>query len=519
MSPLFGASNARYRPGRSSTRPDHTVSVMAFSPVVPARLARAGVRALCVVAGVAVLVAGCNRATPPAKPNVLLISIDTLRADRVGAYGYRLDTTPTIDALAARGVRFADTTVPWPKTWPSMAAMVTGKYPSTNGIRLRPRRPLPPENVTLAEALRDAGYATGAVVANVNLGRNFGFDQGFDHFVESWADEAKRLTGKTNFRNAPGLVKRFTNGRIVTDQGLAAIDALGAGKDRPFFLWLHYIDPHGPYVPPPEFATLFAGEHEQRLVPLEELPPYQLQTDPATGLVSNDVGFYETQYDREVRSVDAQIGRLLAGLEERGLTRDTLIVLTADHGESMWENAYYLEHGNVPYQTTGAAPLIFALDGRFDGGAVIEDPVGVIDVFSTVLAATGTPPPAGVASTNLLPVAEGKGGAPAHVFMESGKYEPFQLVARKGAWKLVQLRSPKDREWLGRPEVALYDLASDPTEQADVAAQNPEVVAELTAALAEWQKTTPRFSGDVKTDLKKLDPKTQEMLRALGYLE
>jgi len=488
-------------------------------PLVPAggRAEASLLRSLAVVLLLAL--AACSRPTPPEKPNVLLITVDTLRADRVGAYGYALDTTPHIDALAARGVRFADTTVPWPKTWPSMAAMVTGKYPQTNGIRLRPRRPLPAENVTLAEALRDAGYATGAVVANVNLGRNFGFDQGFDHFVESWADEAKRLTGKTSFRNAPGLVKRFTNGRIVTDQGLAALDALGAGKDRPFFLWVHYIDPHGPYLPPPQYAQLFEGAHPSRLVPLEDLPSYQLQTDPRTGLVSNDIGFYATQYDREVRSVDDQIGRLLAGLDARGLTRDTLIVLTADHGESMDENGYYLEHGNVPYQTNAAAPLIFALDGRFDGGDVIEDPVGVIDVFSTVLAATGTPAPPGVVAANLVPVVEGAADAPSYVFMEAGKYEPFQLAVRKGSWKLVHLRSPKDREWLGKPELALYDLSRDPTEQNDVAAEHPELVAELGTALAEWQKTTPRYAGDVKTDLKKLDPRTQEMLRALGYLE
>ena len=491
----------------------------AIPPGAPRRACAHG-SSLPVLAGVLLLLlAACSRPTPPERPNVLLITVDTLRADRIGPYGYALETTPHIDALAARGVRFADTTVPWPKTWPSMAAMMTGKHPQTNGIRLRPRRPLPAENVTLAEALRDAGYATGAVVANVNLGRDFGFDQGFDHFVESWADEAKRLTGKATSSNAPKDTKRYTNGRIVTDQGLATLDALRAGEARPFFLWLHYIDPHGPYVPPPQYAQLFEGAHPSRLVPLEELPPYQRQTDPRTGLVSNDIGFYATQYDREVRWVDDEIGRLLAGLDERGLTHDTLVVLTADHGESMDENGYYLEHGNVPYQTTGAAPLIFALDGRFDGGKVVEDPVGLIDVFSTVLAATGTPTPPGVVSVNLLPVVDGKAPAPPYVFMESGRYDPSQLVARKGPWKLVHLRSPKDREWLGQPEIALYDLSRDPTEQHDVAVEHPEVLAELRAALGEWLKTTPRYAGDAKTDLEKLDPETQERLRSLGYLD
>lgn len=464
--------------------------------------------------------AGCRRNAPPARPNVLLITIDTLRADHVGAYGYRLDTTPNIDALAARGVRFADATVPWPKTWPSMAAMVTGQAPQTNGILLRPRRPLPAQNETLAELLRDAGYATGAVVANVNLGKSFGFDQGFEHFVESWADEARRLTGKASFRNRPGLVKRFTNGKRVTDQALATLDALGNGEQKPFFLWLHYIDPHGPYVPPPEYARLFVGAHPSQPVPIDELPGYQRQIDPATGLISNDLGFYATQYDREIRSVDAQIGRLLAALDERGLTDDTLIVLTADHGESLDENRYYLEHGNVPYQTTAAAPLIFALDGRVPAGRVVEHPVGVIDVFATVLAFAGVSAPPGTASTSLRPVIEDPAApTPPYVFMQSGGYEPYQLVARKGPWKLVHLRASQDREWLGRRELELYDLSKDPTEQRNVLADNPEVAKELQTALVRWLATTPRFDGKATTDLKQLDQRTQDMLRGLGYLE
>jgi arylsulfatase len=476
--------------------------------------------ALLVLVATAALPAACTRKPHPAQPNVLLISIDTLRADHIGAYGYPQATSPAIDALAKRGVRFADTTVAWPKTWPSLAAMMTGKYPITNGILLRPRRPLPEENVTLAEALHGAGYVTGAVVANVNVGRDFGFAQGFDQFTESWAEEALRLTGKATFRNGPGVVKRFTNGAKVTDQGIAMLDALGQGKEKPFFLWLHYIDPHGPYLPPPAYAGLFNGTHPSVPVALADLPPYQLQIDPATGQVSTDLGFYETQYDREVRVADDQVARMLAALEQRGLTDDTLVIVTADHGESMGENHYYLEHGNVPYQTVAAVPMIFVLDGRIPRGEVVEQPVGLIDLYATVLALTGTRPPAGMQSTSLVPLITGQSAAaPAHVFMESGKYEPFQLTVRKGPWKLVLLRAAEDREWLGRNEVELYDLKHDPTEQHDVRADHPEVVAELQAALEAWQRETPRFRGGSTTDLKQLDKSKQEMLRALGYIE
>ncbi|MEW6270521.1 MAG: sulfatase [Thermodesulfobacteriota bacterium] len=484
-------------------------------------------RLLCLLAvAVCVAVAACNRAgerdarAPRPRPNVLLLTIDTLRADRVGAYGYALDTTPTVDALAARGVRFSDVTVPWPKTWPAMAAMVTGKAPQSNGIRLRPRRPLPDDNVTLAEVLRDAGWATGAVVANVNLGRSFGFDQGFERFVESWADEALRLTGSATFRNRPGLVKRFTDGTRVTDQALSVLDELGGGKERPFFLWLHYIDPHGPYVPPPGYGTLFAGAHPANPVRLDDLPPYQLQIDPATGEPSNDLGFYQTQYDREVRYLDDQLGRLFTALEERGVLRDTLIVFTADHGESLDENRYYLEHGNVPYQSNAAIPLIFVLDGRLAAGRVVERPVGLLDLMPTVLALTGVPPPAEAQGTSLVPLLDGEDdGAPRYVFMESGKVEPSQLTVRRGPWKLVHLRAATDREWLGRKEVELYDLSRDPSERHDVRERHPEVAAELEAALASWWRDTPRHRGKRTTDLKQLDGRTQDMLRALGYLE
>ncbi len=484
-------------------------------------------RAVCLGAvvlalGLAVLVVPAREragvAAPP--PNVLLITVDTLRADRLGSYGYRLPTTPRIDALARRGVRFADVTVPWPKTWPAMAAMVTSKAPQSNGIRLHPRRPLPAEHVTLAEALREGGYATGAVVANVNLGRAFGFQQGFDRFVESWADEARRLTGRASFPNAPGRVKLFTNGTRVTDQGLEVLDALGAGQEKPFFLWLHYIDPHGPYVPPREYAHLFAGAHPSQPVPLEDLPPYQVQIDPATGVASNDLGFYATQYDREVRYVDEEIGRLLATLEARGLLRGTLVVLTADHGESLHENRYYLEHGNVPYQSNAAVPLIFALDGRIAPGRVVTSPVGLLDVMPTVLELAGVPLPEGVQGTSLAPLLlRGEGETPRYVFMESGRAARSQLSVRRGPWKLVHLRAPEDREWLGRNAIELYDLSSDPGETRDVRAAHPEVAAELERALVAWQRDTPRYQGGATTDVKKLDARTQEMLRGLGYLE
>ena len=449
-------------------------------------------------------------AAPPAatgaasRPNILLIVVDTLRADHLSSYGYPRKTSPEIDALAARGVRFDRHRAQAPCTFPSMNSLLTSQPVETFFGQPLGDMSIPANVASLPELLHAAGYITAAFSASpivrkrpTNFNRAGGFDRGFDLFDEEclWQDA-----------------------RCVNQRALGALAGHHTGE--PVFLLLHYIDPHGPYVPPPAFAKFFVGAHPPYPVPLEELPPYQLQIDPATGQVSNDIGFYATQYDREIRSLDDQIGRLLAELDARSLTRDTLIVFTADHGESMMENAYYLEHGDVPYQTTGAVPLIFALDGRFRGGRVIERPVGVIDLYATVLALTKTPAPAGLASTSLLPVLEGKDDAtPQNVFMISGKYEPWQLSIREGRWKLVLLRAPQDREWLHAPERALYDIASDPHEQHDVLAENAALAASLEKKLLDWFVATPRFKGGAATDLKQLDGHTQEMLRALGYLE
>jgi arylsulfatase A-like enzyme len=462
------------------------------------------------------LLLGCDRGPAPgAKPNLLLISVDTLRADHLGSYGYRLDTSPTIDALAASGVRFADATVQWPKTWPSMASMLTGKYPATTGVRYAPRRPLPLEHATLADALRGAGYGTAAIVANPNVGRELQFDQGFDRFVESWVEELKRRTGTGKLVNAPGAVKTFTNATIVTDGALRLIDA--RDHEKPFFLWLHYIDPHGPYAPPNDYRGTFFGKYRPQPVPLAELPPYQVQIDRERGTRSADLGFYIGQYDREIRYLDDELARLLKRLDELGLGDNTLIVLTADHGEHLDEHGYYLEHGKSPYQPTAHVPLVFRLPGRVPEGRVVTEPVGLIDLVPTVLQVLGVPIPPDVQGVSLVPLWEGEDGTP-YVFMESGTRQPSQLSVRKGSWKLAKLRAKEDRERFGRNEIELYDLASDPGERRDVRAEHPEVARELEAALARWQATTPVYR---KSDAGPagVDDRTRELLKGLGYIE
>ena len=464
----------------------------------------------------ALFFAGCSE-PPDIRSNILLVTVDALRADHLGVWGYRLETSRNIDRLAASGVRFADATVQWPKTWPSMVSMLTGTYPATSGIRMTPRRPLPAESVTLAEILRGAGYRTGAVVANVNLGKAFAFDQGFEHFVESWVEEVLRRKGKTTFRNAAGRVKQFTNAERVTDQAIALLDELS--KEGPFFLWLHYIDPHGPYVAPPGYAHLFVGEHPPQPVPIADLPRYQVQRDER-GAVVDDLGFYRAQYDREIRYVDDQLGRLLAALDERHLRKRTLIVLTADHGESLGENRYYLEHGALPYQSTVHVPLIVAQRGRLPAGRLIDEPVGLIDLAPTILELLDVERPSTIQGTSLAPSILGTSEAGARlVFLESGSEDRKQFAVRRGRWKLVQLLSEKDRAWVGRNELELFDLSRDPGEEKDLLEAQRGVAAELESALAQWRSATSRYQGSKPIDLHQLDPRSRQQLEALGYLE
>jgi arylsulfatase A-like enzyme len=463
---------------------------------------------------------GCSAPQPapvePRKPDVLLITVDTLRADRLGVYGYDVPTSPNIDRLASRGVRFADTSAQWPKTWPSMASMLTGAYPKTIGVNYRSRT-LHPTLLLLGEVFQKEGYRTAAVVANVNVGARFGFNQGFDEFVESWRESWSREAGDAPFKQQrPGDVKRFTNARIVTDHGLRWLEQ--SDPDKPFFLWLHYIDPHGPYLPPAEYEEYFKDvDYPSAELPRSKVARYQVQFDPATRQPISDLAHYLAQYDREVRFLDDEIGRLLGELEE-----DTLVAFSADHGESFNEHDYWLEHGKLSYQPTAALPLIFAQGDRLAGGRVVETPVGLIDVPATLLEIAGIEIPPTFEGDSLVGLIDGDEAAwaPPHVFMESGYHDATQLTVRQAGWKLIRVRADEDRAAMGGVEFELYDLDADPGELTNLAAERPDVVERLSAVLDAWYTGGPRprvKSGEL--DLDSLTPEELEQLRSLGYVQ
>ena len=409
-------------------------------------------RLIIVVAGLTfvaifvLFVAQRDRRSADQRPNVLLITVDTLRADHLGCYGHRLETSPTIDQFVKQGIRFTDCTVQRPKTRPSMASLMTGTYPKTMRLQSASRA-IPESSLVMAEIFRQAGYHTAAVVANFNVGNVFNFDQGFDSFTESWQENWEQLRGNMPFRNRPGKVKFFTNATIVTNQGLKSIRSYKG--DKPFFVWLHYMDPHGPYLPPRRYANYFKGAYDVEEVASDKLPKYQLQFRPETRKQINDVGFYRTQYNRLIRYFDDEFGRLLYELKELGLDKNTIIVFTADHGESLGEHDYYLEHGRYSYQVNARVPLIVVQEGVIPKDKTVDSPVGLIDLTPTILELAGIDVPPSFEGHSLVELIHSaqEASTPRHVFMESGRHpQRPQLTVRQDQWKLIHVISPQDRQ-------------------------------------------------------------------------
>jgi len=453
----------------------------------------------------------CKSQDKPMPPNVLLITIDTLRADHLGCYGYRLATSPNIDRLAKYGVLFSDCTVQWPLTWPSMASMNTGAYPKTTGIGHK-LSILPDSFYMMSEIFGETGYATGAVVANFTVGKKYGFHQGFDHFVESWQEMWEKEQGDVPISDDSRILKKYTNATIVTDQALKWLDEIKG--ERPFFLWLHYMDPHGPYMPPREYRAYFRDTHETKHVPLKVIPKYQ-RRGRKDGPIT-DIGFYKAEYDREIKYLDDEIGRLLSELSWQGLDTKTLIVFSADHGESLDEHEYYLEHGKLPYQPSAHIPLILVQKGVLPSGKTITHPVGLIDLSTTILDLSGISIPASFEGQSLrdLIMSGQEAAKPEYVFMQSGK--GTELTVRCDRWKLIHFQNRKQTE----NQFELYDIHDDPTEMNNIASEHPEIVRNLSNVLQEWYTSGPRFVEKGKEiDLDSLDEKSREMLKSLGYIK
>ncbi len=485
----------------------------------PTALQRTVVRSLIVLSAVLGL-AACSSERTPKPSNILLITIDTLRADHLSSYGYPRQTSPVLDRLAAGGVRFDQAAVQWPKTGPSFASMMTATYPKNNGIVRKVGIPIPEDFNMLAEVLQGQGYQTMAVVANGAVGSDFNFDQGFDRYVESWNEEPP----------APG----------VDTTGAIAVTALARGlleeisPDRPFFLWVHYLDPHFPYSPPAEFRDLF--QNDEYFEPNRQIRVDSERTKRDTFGIGrdqvldghDDLSFYIARYDAEIAHTDAEIGKLLTRAGSLGLLENTLEIVSSDHGESLAEHEYYFDHGRYGFQTCLRVPLLFHFPGVIDP-AVDPDPVELIDLAPTILEFAGVELVNGrwMQGRSLKPRLEGSRldpGRPAYAFSEAGygRQDMWQRIVRNRRYKFADSREGNAQRHMSGAvgkRYALYDLESDPGETSNLVDEMPEKAEEMLALVTRWYETPFDAITGSTGDVGAMDDETREQLKALGYLD
>jgi arylsulfatase A-like enzyme/tetratricopeptide (TPR) repeat protein len=403
-------------------------------------------------------------------PNILLVTIDTLRADHVGAYGARTRATPTLDRLAAEGCLFEQAIVQVPLTRASHATILTGLYPFQHGIRDNFAPPLAKEHRTLAEVLKGRGYATGGFVGSFIVNTQSGLNRGFDTFDDTFETGSRGSAFFTDYQRRAAEVEERAGPWIER----------AARDGRTFFAWVHFYDPHSPYSPP---------------------APY-------------DARFAKSPYDGEVAYTDEILGRLLARLDRAGVTNRTLVVLTSDHGESLGDHKEE-EHGFFVYDSALKVPLIIRLPGKIPRAVRARTEARSIDLVPTILdlagAAAAAPP--GLPGRSLVRAIDAPQATDAQTVSYSETLFPRLHFGwsdlrsvRMGGWKFIQAPRPE-----------LYDLQRDPGERNNLFAAEGRRAASLRSRLLDTLGGSPE-TAVVGVAQPKLDPATMERLASLGYV-
>ena len=455
-----------------------------------AALARVG------AALVAILAVSCGGEEPPAgrpgPPNrsLLLITVDTLRADHLSCYGYRKIQTTANDALAARGILYRKAISPAPWTCPAVASLFTSLHPEAHGMVFHPiRNPedfrgLSDELTTIAELLQEAGWDTHALSEQAWFSEAFGFSQGFDTFRVLEEDS-----------------------RVITDEALGLIEDLP--PDRPFFLYLHYIDPHSPYLPPPEFELDHPGRERYGLrdLPRDQWWKTLWETARERPDLEEYLAYVVSLYDGEILFVDHEIGRLLEGLERRGLAASTAVALVSDHGEAFGEHA--MLHGSTLYNEELAVPLIIAVPWEPAlQGVVHQEPVSTLSLMPTLLEVLGLPPPPSIHGRSLLP-GSSSGPRRGRFVFSANAYDLDLKKVQTDRFSLLL-----DRE-SGR--VAFYDLDRDPTEQRSAIERLPEEFQRHQRAMQRMLERESRWEKP-PGEAVEMSEELEERLRQLGYV-
>ncbi len=454
------------------------------------------------------------------RPNLVLIAVDALRSDRLGCYGYDRPTSPHLDALCERAIVFEQAVVQYPATGPSFGSMFTAKYPRRHGLSaMDPRAWIGGEfNRTLAEILAREGYATAAVMTG-SITRSSGLARGFAEVFEELPAHALHNVDSAwpALRSRLPPARAWVRWRRRRDRDIVVTEAerwLARVGERPFFLFLHLYQPHSPYNPPPEHLALFDPDYQG---PHRKIGSGLLQPVRAgrRALEPPEVERLKALYDAEVRAADTAIGRFLAALDRAGLRDESIVVVTADHGEELYEHGV-VEHGHI-YNTNLLVPLILDPPGLSPAVRRVAGPVELLDLMPTLLDLLGVPIPEGI-DGQLLPLdGEPASSLESHAFAEA---DCQSFGGRAGdCWLSIQSARFKLDHNLTRGETRLFDLAADPLESADVAALHPEVVAELEARLLAWNATQPDLPA-LRQELSESGRREiEKRLRALGYLD
>ncbi len=409
-----------------------------------------------------VIVAGCDRGEgDPSKKtatshNLLLITLDTLRADHLGCYGYKEAKTPALDSLAARGMVFEDAQSQVPLTLPSHCSIMTGRFPREFGVRNNNQKALGTTHPTLASIFKQHGYQTAAFVASFVLDGRFGLNRGFDHYDDHM--------GNVSMDVQPLDWEQPAN--VIADRTIAWLET---NKNRPFFCWAHFFDPHDPHRPPQPFPQ---------------------------------------SYDGEIAYMDTQIKRISDWLDESGLKDSTFVVIVGDHGESFGEHGE-IGHGMFLYQTTLHVPMIVVHPRLVSAGKRVVGPVGNVDIFPTVLDLFDWPSPDGFLSKSFASTLTTGVLEPREVFSESDyAYYAYNWAEQRSLttdrWKYISSTRPE-----------LFDRKDDPAESKNLLTEKRDVAAEFAAKLYDlYQAMQPNAGANVQPSAKAL-----EALSGLGYVD
>ncbi len=425
--------------------------------------------AIAVLAGTA---GGRSAGAPAAgrSPSLLLITLDTTRADRLGCYGYDRGETPRLDRLASEGAVLEAAAAVAPLTLPAHASILTGLYPPRHGVRDNGDFRLPDRETTLAEHLGSRGYATIAVVGSAVLSSSQGLAQGFRTYDEPRAAPASAARAAAGVLYAAEAERTASE---VTDAALAALDRAPSG---PFFLWVHYFDPHVEYRPPPPWSHRFAGR----------------------------------PYDGEIAFMDAEIGRLLDGMAGRGRLRETLVVAVGDHGEALGDHGERT-HGLLVYDATIRVPLILRFPDRVRAPVRWREPVSQVDLAPTILDLLGMPPMRRAQGRSFAAALTGSRSAPA----PAPAYSESLYGERSYGWAALRSLREGSLEFVDAPEPEIYDLRADPGETRNLASARAGDVAafreKLAALLAGMGEADPSARQPVSDERRR-------MLESLGYV-